>query len=220
MQNLESTVQSLNIREIESVSKFNAELQELRSKVTQLSQEINACLQEFLTKFQDHGQSIEHLGSSKCTVEETLEKLMKRVELKSTKLEELENTVKSLQNSQTQFEINYDDKLKELDLLKSRFEELERGHETIVEKYEDLKKSQRENVEKLEMLESKHDLAEEEDDEEPRIALEDQLRIVEESSKAIDLLTNHLFSTVWQTCSKNTFGNKKSSAAQIRTICS
>jgi hypothetical protein len=59
------------------------------------------------------------------------------------------------------------------------------------------------------MLESKHDLAEEEEeDEEPRIALEDQLRIVEQSSKAIDLLTNHLFSTVWQTCSKNTFGNK------------
>jgi hypothetical protein len=42
--------------------------------------------------------------------------------------------------------------------------------------------------------------------EEPGIALEDQLRITEQSAKAIDILTNHLLSTVWQTCSKNTFG--------------
>jgi hypothetical protein len=52
------------------------------------------------------------------------------------------------------------------------------------------------------------DKAEEEHEEEPGIALEDQLRITEQSAKAIDLLSNHLFSTVWQTCSKNTFGNK------------
>ena len=44
------------------------------------------------------------------------------------------------------------------------------------------------------------------DEEEPGIALEDQLRITEQSAKAIDLLSNHLLSTVWQTCSKNTFG--------------
>ncbi len=34
-----------------------------------------------------------------------------------------------------------------------------------------------------------------EDEDEPGIALEDQLRITEQSAKAIDLLTNHLFST-------------------------
>jgi hypothetical protein len=48
--------------------------------------------------------------------------------------------------------------------------------------------------------------AEEPDEEEPGIALEDQLRITEQSAKAIDLLSNHLLATVWQTCSKNTFG--------------
>ncbi len=45
-----------------------------------------------------------------------------------------------------------------------------------------------------------------EPDEEPGIALEDQLRITEQSAKAIDLLSSHMLSTVWQTCSKNTFG--------------
>jgi hypothetical protein len=143
VQKLESTVQSLNIREIESVSKFTTELQELRSKVAQLSQEINACLEEFLSQFKDHGKSIEHLGSSKCTVE-TLENLMKRVKKNIWKLQGLEHTMVALQNSQTQFELNYDKKLKqELDLLKTKFEELENSHEGIVEKYEDLKKSQR-----------------------------------------------------------------------------
>ncbi len=45
------------------------------------------------------------------------------------------------------------------------------------------------------------------EDEEPSIALEDQLRITEQSAKAIGLLSDHLLSTVWQTCSKNTYGN-------------
>jgi hypothetical protein len=47
---------------------------------------------------------------------------------------------------------------------------------------------------------------EEPDEDEPGIALEDQLRITEQSAKAIDLLSSHLLSTVWQTCSRNTFG--------------
>ncbi len=42
---------------------------------------------------------------------------------------------------------------------------------------------------------------------EPNIALEDQLRITEQSAKAIGLLSDHLLSTVWQTCSKNTYGS-------------
>ncbi len=45
------------------------------------------------------------------------------------------------------------------------------------------------------------------DEEEPGIALEDQLRIAEQSAKAIELLSSHLLFTVWQTCSKNTYGN-------------
>jgi hypothetical protein len=67
------------------------------------------------------------------------------------------------------------------------------------------------NTEELETLKSKFDdqannEVEEVDEEEPGIALEDQLRITEQSAKAIDLLTSHLLSTVWQTCSKNTYG--------------
>jgi hypothetical protein len=68
------------------------------------------------------------------------------------------------------------------------------------------------NAEDLETLKSKFDdqaneTVEEVDEGEPGIALEDQLRITEQSAKAIDLLSNHLLSTVWQPCSKNTFGD-------------
>ena len=55
--------------------------------------------------------------------------------------------------------------------------------------------------------EKEHDEdVQEPDEEEPGIALEDQLRITDQSAKAIDLLSSHLLSTVWQTCSRNTFG--------------
>ncbi len=43
-------------------------------------------------------------------------------------------------------------------------------------------------------------------DDEPGIAVENQLRIKEQSAKAIEILTSHLHSTVWQGCSKNTYG--------------
>ena len=45
-----------------------------------------------------------------------------------------------------------------------------------------------------------------ENDDEPGIAVENQLRIKEQSAKAIDFLTTHLLSAVWQGCSKNTYG--------------
>ena len=69
-----------------------------------------------------------------------------------------------------------------------------------------------ENARKMEKLEEGLDslqLNAADDEEEPGIALEDQLRITEQSAKAIDLLSNHLLSTVWQPCSKNTFGNEE-----------
>lgn len=53
------------------------------------------------------------------------------------------------------------------------------------------------------------DVEEVDDEEEPGIALEDQLRITDQSAKAIDLLSNHLLSTVWEPCSKNTFGKNR-----------
>ena len=55
---------------------------------------------------------------------------------------------------------------------------------------------------------AKEDDEMEPDEEEPGIALEDQLRIAEQSAKAIELLSSHLLCTVWQTCSKNTYGNE------------
>jgi peptidoglycan hydrolase CwlO-like protein len=82
---------------------------------------------------------------------------------------------------------------------------------TLHENEEKLDKLQ-EVEENLESIMSKfvedqeHEDVEKADEEEPGIALEDQLRITEQSAKAIDLLSNHLLSTVWQTCSKNTFG--------------
>ncbi len=43
-------------------------------------------------------------------------------------------------------------------------------------------------------------------DDEPGIGVENQLRIKEQSAKAIEILTSHLLSAVWQGCSKNTYG--------------
>ncbi len=45
-------------------------------------------------------------------------------------------------------------------------------------------------------------------DDEPGIAVENQLRIKEQSAKAIEILTSHLLSSVWQGCSKNTYGKR------------
>jgi hypothetical protein len=43
-------------------------------------------------------------------------------------------------------------------------------------------------------------------DEEPGIAMEDQLRIKEQSAKAIEIYTSTILSTVWQGCSRSTYG--------------
>jgi hypothetical protein len=108
----------------------------------------------------------------------TIEKLEKENAALMKKADELDKTIKTLKYNETE----HDNKLKKLeeylDSLKSRFDD-------------------REN----------EDVDEVDDEEEPGIALEDQLRITEQSAKAIDLLSNHLLSTVWQPCSKNTFGN-------------
>jgi hypothetical protein len=66
----------------------------------------------------------------------------------------------------------------------------------------------KDSVDNLEAQVEKNLDQEDDNDEEPNIALEDQLRITEQSAKAIGLLSDHLLSTVWQTCSKNTYGNK------------
>jgi hypothetical protein len=49
-------------------------------------------------------------------------------------------------------------------------------------------------------------LGDNEVDEEPGIAMEDQLRIKEQSAKAIEIYTSTLLSSVWQGCSKSTYG--------------
>jgi FtsZ-binding cell division protein ZapB len=73
----------------------------------------------------------------------------------------------------------------------SKLQKIEESVDSLKSKFDD-----REN----------EDVEEVDDEEEPGIALEDQLRITEQSAKAIDLLSNHLLSTVWEPCSKNTFG--------------
>jgi hypothetical protein len=45
-----------------------------------------------------------------------------------------------------------------------------------------------------------------EEDDEPNIAIENQLRIKEQSAKAIEMLTDNMLTTVWQTCSRNSYG--------------
>ncbi len=45
-------------------------------------------------------------------------------------------------------------------------------------------------------------------DDEPGIAMENQLKIKELSEKVIEILTSHLLSTVWHGCAKNTYGEK------------
>jgi hypothetical protein len=105
------------------------------------------------------------------------------------------------------------DNFQRLGVHSEELEKLKEKHDMelkqLAEKFDDLTKDQRKHFEKLAKLVNEH---EEESagvtDEEPRIALEDQLRIAEQSPKAIDLLTSHLFSTVWHMCSKNTFGEK------------
>jgi hypothetical protein len=77
----------------------------------------------------------------------------------------------------------------------------------------EIEKIKQDVLKEIEVLQSRldhqeNDNAVEEHQGEPGIALEDQLRITEQSAKAIDLLKSHLFSTVWQTCSKNTYGNE------------
>jgi hypothetical protein len=75
----------------------------------------------------------------------------------------------------------------------AKLEKLEEGLDSLQSKFEDRENDEVDAVD---------------DEEEPAIALEDQLRITEQSAKAIDLLSNHLLSTVWQPCSQNTFGNE------------
>jgi hypothetical protein len=104
--------------------------------------------------------------------------------------------------------------------MQTNIKKIHAENEKLRSKIVELKYHETENDQKLKKLEeyldslkSKFDDRENEeveevdDQEEPGIALEDQLRITEQSAKAIDLLSNHLLSTVWQPCSKNTFGN-------------
>jgi predicted nuclease with TOPRIM domain len=103
------------------------------------------------------------------------------------------------------------------DDLKKKFESIQR----LTTELDDLKSSLQNDVKKrmsqmkdsLDYLkeryqdrENREDQTENLDEDEPGIALEDQLRITEQSAKAIELLSSHLLSTVWQNCSKNTFG--------------
>jgi septal ring factor EnvC (AmiA/AmiB activator) len=80
---------------------------------------------------------------------------------------------------------------------------LQRNDEKL-DKLQDIEENLEHVMSKFEAVENED--VEEADEEEPGIALEDQLRITEQSAKAIDILSSHQLSTVWQTCSKNTFG--------------
>jgi hypothetical protein len=100
-----------------------------------------------------------------------------------------------------------DDELKQLDQ-EQKTKDAEKTKDLIKVKFEitKLKASLGYLNENFQETRRENDAAEEPDEEEPGIALEDQLRITEQSAKAIDLLSSHLLSTVWQPCSKNSFG--------------
>jgi hypothetical protein len=94
----------------------------------------------------------------------------------------------------------------------------EKGDETVNEQIERLQESLDFVKERYRDRENDDDV-DEPDEEEPGIALEDQLRITEQSAKAIDILSSHQLSTVWQTCSKNTFGKTyQAFLSRFRTI--
>ncbi len=105
----------------------------------------------------------------------------------AAELKELIDSVKALKKEKFVLQDQHDE-------LKYKFHDVEESMQTVLSKFEA----------------AENDEVDEADEEEPGIALEDQLRITEQSAKAIDLLSNHLLSTVWQTCSKNTFGNSGS----------
>jgi hypothetical protein len=110
--------------------------------------------------------------------------------------------------------------------LKAANDKLKSEIEQLKDEVNELKYSEAETVSKMDgfgnylnSLMSKFDdqaneEVEEADEGEPGIALEDQLRIAEQSAKAIDLISNHLLSTVWQSCSKNTYGSKSGSGVE------
>jgi predicted RNase H-like nuclease (RuvC/YqgF family) len=117
------------------------------------------------------------------------------------KQEDMHETIKSLQHDNGELRKNVSELKRTIKNLKlhvenqndRKLDELEGCLDALKSKFDD-----RENEEVEEV----------DDEEEPGIALEDQLRITEQSAKAIDLLSNHQLSTVWQPCSKNTFGEK------------
>ena len=134
--------------------------------------------------------------------------------------EELKEVINIVKNQSKELETSKASITKLQDENKNLKSTIEDDKKKLKSMIDDLKLQETENDQKwksleeyLDSLKSKFDdrendeVEEVDDQEEPGIALEDQLRITEQSAKAIDLLSNHLFSTVWQPCSKNTFGN-------------
>jgi sugar-specific transcriptional regulator TrmB len=121
--------------------------------------------------------------------------------------EKKNETIKELNRHLESLEERYQKREEIINNMEERYQKSELNILAMMGKIEALTERSRERAD---------DEVDEPDEEEPVIALEDQLRITEQSAKAIDLLTNHLLSTVWLTCSKNTFG--KCMDISIRTL--
>jgi chromosome segregation ATPase len=140
---------------------------------------------------------------------ENLKRKAKMVDQKLSELtaNEIERTKRAEEKNQDLVKENKT-LIKELKELKDELNALKGEWNETKDSVENLEAQVDKNLKNVNDRESEEVEQEDDDDEEPTIALEDQLRITEQSAKAIGLLSDHLLSTVWQTCSKNTFGNK------------
>jgi chromosome segregation ATPase len=165
---------------------------EMELKNSQLKEEAEKKLREEIEK-----KNVQ-LADMKKELEDQRTQLMKDAKIAEEKLkEEIEKNFSRLkedmEKQKVDFEKEIENRNEQLEETKEEMALYKEGLDSLKSRFDDQGKDEAEELE---------------NEEEPGIALEDQLRIIEQSAKAIDLLTNHLFSTVWQTCSKNTFGNE------------
>jgi chromosome segregation ATPase len=213
----------------EEIEKKNSQLEELKEemnkKTSSLKTEAEALNKRLKEEVADHKNSTSsNLDNISTSTAELLGVVL--AGMKS----EMNDNFSRLKEDMEKHKVDFEKEIETFSRLKEDMEkqkvDFEKEVENRNEQLEETKEEMAQYKEGLDSLKSRFDdqgkdEAEElENEEEPGIALEDQLRIIEQSAKAIDLLTNHLFSTVWQTCSKNTFGNEiKLMQASSWTCC-
>jgi predicted RNase H-like nuclease (RuvC/YqgF family) len=190
---------------------------ELGMSVTDLKEAIHS-VSILTTQVSELKKTLNGKSTILTSTEKQLEEVTKELEEIKTKMRADNERLKlDVEQNNRAAEEEKEQLTKELEEIKTKMradnERLKQDVEQNNRAAENLREGMERNAEDLETLKSKFDdqaneEVEEVDEGEPGIALEDQLRITEQSAKAIDLLSNHLLSTVFQTCSKNTFGNQ------------